>query len=142
MIKGEFDNHGRPIVRATFSCGLSRIPIATPFLIDTGAVSTIIMPSTSIKLQIDFSHLGQSVPINGTGGTIRGYQVRDATIALVDRGSLYSFITEVRIIDPAEQPNLQFPSILGCSMWSQWGLTIYKELNLNDIDPRKPPDSL
>jgi hypothetical protein len=141
MIKGEFDSHGRPMVRATFSISPPTGSIAVAFLIDTGSVSTIIMPGDSSKLQIDFSRLPPSVPIFGIGGGIEGHPVKRTAITLVDKGALYTFYADSRIVDPRAYPLIPFPSILGQGFWKQWGLSICHQIQQVDIDPLKPEDA-
>jgi len=139
-MKGEFDNHGRPVIRAIFRTHVSSIPVAIPFLIDTGAVSTIIMPGHAAKLQVDCGLLPPPVPIDGIGGSIMGHPATGASITLIDQGSLYTFLTDVRIIDPVAYPFLRFPSILGRSVWAQWAFTVCHSTGQVDIDPMKNPD--
>lgn len=127
-------------MRATFRPSGSTAPIAVPFLIDTGAVSTIIMPGDAAKLNLDFAKLAPPIAIAGIGGAVMGHPVSGAMISLLESGNLWSFLSDVRIVDPAVHSQIRFPSILGHATWSLWGLSICNQMGHIEIDPRKTPD--
>ena len=134
MIKGGFDNEGRPLILADVNAKEALNPISIRFLIDTGAINTIIMPGDASRFQVDFNSLQNAPPLQIGGGPVACFRI-EIFISLIDRGMIYTYITDGRIVD-YRHVNVRHPSILGQNVWGRWGLILYP--SGVEIDPKKP----
>lgn len=132
MIRGGFDSYKRPIIRGEVSHGPNNTT-GVSFLIDTGAVDTIIMPSDARRLRVNYSILGPQQSIRGLGGSIKGYEI-DLEIVFLSAPTTYTYYVNALIVDPSTGA-LPYPSILGLQVWSRWELTIHHAANKVAIDP-------
>jgi gag-polyprotein putative aspartyl protease len=138
MVRGGFDNHGRSIVRADVVPPAGVIQVVT-FLIDTGAVSTIIMPNDASRLQVDFGGSPAPRPLEIGGGSLEGNAIK-ISIRLVDSGTVHTYHVDAYIIDPRRY-RLPYPSILGQRAWSRWRMIIDSSVEIDPINPdeKDPP---
>ena len=93
----------------------------TPFLLDTGAEITFLMPTDAAALGIDFDTLTPTPHlVSSVGGDTRLYQV-SASITFSDAENLYVYRTELAIAEPGEH-NRRLPSLLGRDILNRWHL--------------------
>jgi hypothetical protein len=109
--------------------------IPVTFLLDTGAINTIIMPADAARFHVDFHALVPANPILIGGHMLASYYI-NVWLDLVDQGSVYSYnINDARIVDPAIYGSSN-PNILGQNGWGRWALHL--EPGKVEIDPIKP----
>lgn len=90
-----------------------------PFLIDTGADTSALMPADARRLGIDYSILTGERHAVGVGGITRSHTER-ALLAFEDTDRTM-YIYQVDIVIPAANPELfRLPSLLGRDILNQW----------------------
>jgi hypothetical protein len=112
MIEGRFGNTtGAPYFEASIWFPRLLLRGLISFLVDTGADGTVVMPTDSKKLGIDFRRLVNPVTSEGIGGAAQGFN-ENAILSFSDRHYLYSYSLKVQISAPTRH-NHRFPSLLG-----------------------------
>jgi hypothetical protein len=112
MLEGRFgDTTGAPYLEARVFFPRLKLRGLVSFLVDTGATVTVLMPSDSRKLGIDFISLRNPTTNEGIGGIAKAFKER-AVLSFSDRRYVYSYLVTVRISAPTSL-NHKFPSLLG-----------------------------
>lgn len=92
-----------------------------PFLLDTGADTTVLMANDAARMGIDFRNMPPSFRRgSGVGGSIRLHQM-SASITFADRENLYVYRAELAIAEPGRH-NRGLPSLLGRDILNRWRL--------------------
>jgi hypothetical protein len=139
MITGGFDSQRRPTVRAEMSSAQSANIIPVTFLIDTGAISTIVMPGDASKFQVDFNTLSAAPLLDIGGSSIPGFYI-NMFLDPLERGFIYTYnISDAIIVNPG-LCNATHPSILGQTAWSRWVLHVGP--TMVEIDPVRPDQKI
>ena len=138
MIGGRFDARGRPVLSAEVVLPGGIVQVV-PFLVDTGAESTILMPGDSIRLRVDFKALSTSVPVKIGGEELHGHP-QEIALRFAAGGHVYTFFGDVLIVDPGLFPTIRHPSILGRGFWSRLKLTIDYTNGTMTADPVRPDE--
>src|SRR3954452_24025110 len=110
MILGRFGNtSGRPYLAAYIVIPGLNVSGSVSFLVDTGADGTVLMPTDSIRLGVDFSRLSNPVTTFGVGGASVDFGTR--AVLLVSDNVLYGF--EVNLTVMQVRPELMTaPSLM------------------------------
>jgi hypothetical protein len=112
MLEGRFgDTSGAPYLEASILFPRLGIRGLVSFLVDTGADGTVLMPTDSRKLGIDFGALRNPKRPEGIGGIARAFE-EDAVLSLSDRRYLYSFRVPIHIMEPTTH-NVRITSLMG-----------------------------
>ena len=122
MIRGRFDADGRPFLEARVYIRSLKISADIPFLVDTGADRTVVMPTDGARLNINYEKLSDPITSLGIGGASEDFQV-DATIFFKDEDeSLVGYSCKLVVTRPAKE-KLKLPSLLGRNVLDRWNLT-------------------
>lgn len=112
MIEGRFgDTTGAPYLEARVAFPRLNIRGLISFLVDTGADGTVLMPTDTRKLGVDFHSLRNPTTPEGIGGPVRAFRER-AVLSFSDRRYVYSYLIPVHIMAPTPH-NIRFASLLG-----------------------------
>lgn len=111
MIAGYFSEHGIPYVTGQIS--LPRLGVAgeVNFLVDTGAVATILHPLDGTRLSCPLDRLVLPVTLEGVGSVLT-YHRETAIVAFGDGGTEVEFRLELSIAKPHPAVN-GLDSLLG-----------------------------
>ena len=126
MIRGEFDNHNRPIVEADLQLSATGPVIHLRPLIDTGAIDTIIMPADADRLGLHAAAMPPKRKIPGLGGHLDGFEFNNASLTFHDlAGAPVLYYVDVLVVtrDLVIQNHpqaLQYRSILGRDIITRW----------------------
>lgn len=123
MIAGWFDEHGRPLIKATLSLPGLDIQEEVTFLVDTGAFASCLAPRDSRRLGIDYGALtGIPSETVGIGGTAPGISIPANAMFSEDNGArrFYQFLIDVL---PETPERREMPSLLGQDILAHWRLT-------------------
>jgi predicted aspartyl protease len=119
MILGRFETFSkRPIVDCFVSIPSLNAHGVVPFLMDTGADCTLLMPADGARLKIDYAGLDYKHTSIGVGGECKEHPA--ATILMVSNAT--TVYAHKRAIGIAERrPELmEMPSILGMDVLREW----------------------
>lgn len=112
MIEGRFgDTTGAPYMEARVSFPRLALRGLVSFLVDTGADGTVLMPTDTRKLGIDFHSLRDPSTPEGIGGPAHAFREL-AILSFSDRRYIYSYLIPVHIMAPTPH-NIRFASLLG-----------------------------
>lgn len=111
MIAGYFEPDGRPYVRGRLFLPRLGVRGDVDFLIDTGAVSTVLHPGDGARLSCPFDELLLPVAFEGVGG-VHTYYREGAVVTFNDSGSKLAFRIEVSIAKPGSSSD-SLDSLLG-----------------------------
>ena len=123
MLRGRFQpSTGRPFIDGRIVVLRANLKGGVPFLIDTGADTSALMPADAQRLGIDYSTLTGERDAVGIGGVSRSY-TEPVLIAFEDSDtSLY--IYQIDIMIPAAAPELfRLPSLLGRDILNRWSMS-------------------
>ena len=111
MITGYFSAHGLPYV--TGQIFLPRFGVAgeAHFLVDTGAVATVLHPDDAVHLVCPFDQLVLPVTLEGVGSALPYYR-ETAVVTFDDGGAEVGFRLELAIAKPGS-PAEGLDSLLG-----------------------------
>lgn len=113
--------HPYPSIEGRIAIAGMDVAVRTPFLLDTGAEITLLMPKYTAALGIDTGNLTPTPHlVNSVGGDTRIYQVR-VSITFADRENLYVYRAELAIAEPGRH-NRGLPSLLGRDILNRWRL--------------------
>ena len=92
------------------------------FLVDTGAHTSIIMPSDGLAAGVDYTDLRFTETSNGVGGELKSVVV-EGMINFVDSDFMYCYQLKVQIAQCHEYLK-DVPSIIGRDILSKWDLRV------------------
>ena len=123
MLEGKFGRaSGAPYIEAHVSFPRLRLRGFISFLIDTGADGTVLMPTDSGKLGVDFRLLTNPTASQGIGGIARGYH-ETAVVSFSGRRYIYSYAIQIEI-SALLADNSRLPSLLGRDILGRWRLVV------------------
>ena len=116
MIRGYFDQYGRPFVQGRLTVPRLGMDGFVDFLVDTGSDSTVLHPLDGQLLRCNFDLLKDSEVVDGIGGGHDYFPESGAAITLTGERTAYQFspIT-IDIAKPGGNVDT-LPSILGNDM--------------------------
>lgn len=119
-LTGSFDSQGRPFIEGDLILPDQGIRVRLPFLVDTGADRTLILPSGTTKLRIDFDRLTSSRHrMGGVGGAIR-YAQTPARLVFYG-SSIYLYELEIAVAAPGSRRS-PVDALLGRDILERWYL--------------------
>lgn len=119
-LTGSFDDQGRPFMEGDLYLPEQGISVSLSFLVDTGSDQTLLLPSGTAKLGIDFDRLGGARGrMGGVGGAIR-YALTPARLAFFG-SSIYTYELEIAIAEP-ERRQSPVDALLGRDILERWYL--------------------
>ena len=88
------------------------------FLVDTGADGTVLMPTDSKKLGVNFRSLRNPISSQGVGGISVGFN--EQTVLGFSNGRyVYSYLLDIELAAPTKN-NQRLPSLLGRDILHKW----------------------
>lgn len=130
MIQGRFETFSRrPVIDCFLTLPAFNASAVVPFLVDTGADCSLLMPADAQRLDIKFEKLIYTRKSYGIGGECKEHRV-PALLIVSDHKTAYAYRFGLSIAEPT--PALEeCPSILGMDILRFWKLTIdYAEREL------------
>ena len=118
MIRGRFDDRGRPFVRGRLVAPRLEIDESVLFLLDTGADVTCLHPADAKNVGLAFEHLRNRVSYRGVGGT-SPYFVEPAILSFTDELQARLYAIQLLIAEP-DGSNEVLPSLLGRDIINNW----------------------
>lgn len=113
MIEGFFLPNGRPYVMALLVIDDLNVEGPVPFLVDTGAGSTVLHTADGVNLGLPLGQLGSLRSARGVGGS-RQYYTQDYTIVLGTEDVVREFDITIGIAPPGDtRVTNDLPSLLG-----------------------------
>jgi len=98
------------------------------FLIDTGAESSVLMPSDCVRIGLDYNQLTGSVETVGIGGVSLDY-IEPAVIAFTEpKQAVYGYALNLRI-STYSQEIIDLPSLLGGDIIRRWRINYHPTKN-------------
>jgi len=94
--------------------------------VDTGADSSIFMPTDGRKLGVDYQALINPSSSDGLGGSANEYQ-EVAVLSFSDRKYVYSYLLRTAAIAEPAPFNRRYPSLLGRDILHRWRFVMDKE---------------
>jgi hypothetical protein len=123
MILGRFDAvSGRPTVDAHITIKSLDISGVVPFLIDTGADTSLLMPIDSVPLKVPFENLTNQRTAYGLGGPAKVFYV-PAVLLVSDKKTAYGYRFPLEIAEPNDDLE-GMPSLLGRDILKFWHVTL------------------
>lgn len=127
MIIGSFsDGSGRPLIEGKIILPRLGIQGDVSFLMDTGADSSVLMPSDAKNLGIPYDRLEGNHECGGIGGTVRSFVERAILVFTSPNRMLYGYDLELDIM-PGDPGMEDVPSLLGRDILDRWRI-IYDPL--------------
>jgi hypothetical protein len=122
MIYGRFETFSkRPMIDCYLELPAFKAAAVVPFLVDTGADCSLLMPADARRLGIDFSKLHYTRKSYGIGGVCKEHRV-PALLIVSDERVAYGYRFALSIAEPS--PDLEeCPSILGMDILRYWRIT-------------------
>jgi hypothetical protein len=123
MLRGRFQRStGRPFIDGRIVVPRANLKGGIPFLIDTGADTSALMPADALRIGLDYSTLTGQRDAVGIGGVSRSFTER-ALIVFEDSGKAL-YIYQVEIVIPEAAPELfRLPSLLGRDIVNRWSMS-------------------
>ena len=120
MIRGYFDDTGRPRLTCRVVIPRFRISREIQFLVDTGAYRTTILPADGRRLGLPYDRLRGNISVHGVGGSSRHSWER-VILDFNDDGAPISRIVDMGIMPyNDEYYRLALPSLLGRDVLNNW----------------------
>src|SRR5262245_3845640 len=112
MIVGRFERiFGRPTVDCHVTISAVKIDGVVPFLIDTGADTTVLMPVDGRRLRIPYNELTNEWTAYGFGGAAKVFRM-SAVLIVSDDKTAYAYRFPLEIAEPRDDFG-DMPSLLG-----------------------------
>lgn len=128
MLEGRFGGaFAAPYIQANVSLPRLGLRGFLWFLIDTGADVTVLMPTDSLRIGVNFGLLTNLTVSQGIGGMARGYR-ETAALSFSDRRYTYSYVLKMELAAPLAH-NTQLPSLLGRDILAQWRVIVDRPEN-------------
>jgi len=123
MIQGRFESFTkRPVVDCFIRLPSTNTQAIIPFLIDTGADWSVLMPSDANRLNVNYKKLTRTRKSFGIGGACVEYVV-PALLAVSDEKTMYGYKFALGIAEP--MPDLHdAPSIIGMDILRHWEILL------------------
>lgn len=135
MLRGRFDNSGAPYVRGRLLLPRLGIDSDVPFLVDTGADGSVLMPRDGAEIGVDYTALGGPERYHTIGGASSGF-METALVAFYEprrlepRRLLHVYAVQLLILEPSPDI-LELPSLLGRDVVNHWHMSMnYSKLRL------------
>jgi predicted aspartyl protease len=122
MITGRFV-FDRPTIDCHITIKSLNIDGVVPFLIDTGADTSLLLPVDSVRFNIPFDQLTNSRIAYGLGGPAKVFYM-PATLIVADKKTAYGYRFALDIAEPSEDLDDMPASLLGRDILQYWKLTI------------------
>jgi hypothetical protein len=123
MILGRFEKvSDRPVVDCHLTIKSLNIDGVIPFLIDTGADTSLLMPIDSKPLKVPFEKLTNKRIAYGLGGPATVYLI-PAVIIVSDKAKAYGYRIPLDIAEPNDDLE-GMPSLLGRDIIKHWHMTL------------------
>ena len=128
MLEGRFGGaYAAPYIQANISLPRLGLRGVLWFLIDTGADVTVLMPTDSLRIGVDFRLLTNLTARQGIGGIARGYH-EIAALSFSDRRYIYSYVLKLELAALLAH-NTRLPSLLGRDILGQWRVIVDRPEN-------------
>jgi len=123
MILGRFEPvFGRPTVDGYVTIRSLNVSGVVPFLIDTGADTSLLMPIDSARLKIPFDKLTNERRAYGLGGVAKVFYI-PAVLMVSDKKTAYGYRFALDIAEPSDDLE-GMPSLLGRDILKFWHITL------------------
>jgi predicted aspartyl protease len=120
LITGSFsEGSGRPLVEGKIILPRLAIEGDVSFLMDTGADSSVLMPSDAKNLGIPYDLLEGNRECGGIGGTVHSFVERAILVFSHPNRTLYGYDLEIDIM-PYDVEVEEVPSLLGRDVLDRW----------------------
>lgn len=119
MIKGRFETFTRrPIIDCYIHIPSLGVGGPVPFLMDTGADCSVLMPADAERLKVDRSKLNYSRTSTGIGGDCQE-KIAPCSLYVADDDTIYGYRLPLGIAETNPQME-EMPSILGMDIMRYW----------------------
>ena len=120
MIIGSFgEGSGRPLIEGKIILPRLAIEGDVSFLMDTGADTSVLMPSDAKNLGVPYNLLEGHRECGGIGGTVHSFIERAILVFADPARTLYGYDLEMDIM-PYDAEREEFPSLLGRDVLDRW----------------------
>lgn len=120
MIIGRFgDTSGRPFMEGRLILPRLNILGDVSFLMDTGADSSIVMPSDAKRIGVPYDMLQGDRVCGGIGGRVHSFVERAVLVFTNPQVRLYAYELEIDIMPDAPEIE-EVPSLLGRDVIDRW----------------------
>ena len=121
-IDGWFNRSGRPLFEAELLLPAHDIRLTLPFLVDTGSDRTLLLPSATEKLGVDFEQLAdRTYRTTGIGGSMRVARVPARLVFYGSSTYLYDLEVGIAAPDPGGRRS-PVEALLGRDILERWYL--------------------
>jgi hypothetical protein len=119
MIRGRFESHTRrPVIDCFIHIPSLNAEAVIPFVMDTGADCTVLMPGDAERFNIDFSQLPVTRSVTGVGGECQERMAHTSLLVSSDT-TVYGYRFAMGIAEFS--PSLEgVPSLLGMDIMRFW----------------------
>ena len=120
MLTGRFgDTTKRPYIEGRLVFPRLTIRANISFCVDTGADTSLLLPSDGVRLGLDYATLSGNQESVGVGGICQNFS-EQAVILFTDPGRyLYAYFLTLAICPPGSDI-MDLPSLLGRDILNQW----------------------
>ena len=120
MIRGYFDEQGRPRLKCNIEIPRLGISDEIDFLMDTGAYKTTILPGDGQMIGLPYNRLRGNISIHGIGGSSRHFWER-VILDFNDNGATITRLIDIGIMPYGYAPQtFGLPSLLGRDVLNGW----------------------
>ena len=120
MIIGSFgEGSGRPLIEGKIILPRLAIEGDVLFLMDTGADTSVLMPSDAKNLGVPYNLLEGDRECGGIGGTVHSFVERAILVFSHPNRTLYGYDLEIDIM-PHDAEMEEVPSLLGRDVLDRW----------------------
>ena len=120
MITGSFgEGSGRPLIEGKIIPPRLAVEGDVSFLMDTGADTSVLMPSDAKNLGVQYNLLEGDRECGGIGGTVHSFIERAILVFFHPNRTLYGYDLEIDIM-PYDAEMEEVPSLLGWDVLDRW----------------------